>query len=186
MTENDLQMIFKALRFAAHVHRKQKRKGKEGSPYINHVIEVAETLIHVAGSGDAALITAAILHDTVEDTKTTPEEIEREFGSEVSGIVAEVTDDKSLDKNVRKQLQIENAPHKSPKAKLLKIADKSSNIAEIRRDPPVGWDHTRRAEYLDWAEKVVAGLRGANPALDAFFDKQVASTRKSILAADAN
>src|SRR6266568_91129 len=129
--EDDISAILKALSFSAKKHRNQRRKGAEGSPYINHPIDVAETLWKVGGVRDISVIVAAILHDTVEDTETTLAEIEEHFGPVVCSLVQEVTDDKSLPKPERKRLQIEHAPHLSTGAKQIKLADKISNIHDV-------------------------------------------------------
>src|SRR5512143_2634803 len=132
-------LILKALRFSAEKHNDQRRKDAKASPYINHLIQVTETLWTIGEVRDVTLLVASILHDTIEDTATTQEEIRQNFGEEVLALVLEVTDDKSLPKQVRKQLQVEHAPHKSHNAKLLKLADKISNIQDIIRFPPRDW-----------------------------------------------
>ena len=168
----------RALEFAAGRHRTQKRKGEDQSPYINHPIQVASLLANEGGERDPVLLTAAILHDVIEDTVDTQEEkeelikqISELFGEQVLSLTLEVTDDKSLDKQERKRLQIENAPHKSDNAKKLKIADKIMNIQDITNNPPTWWSVQRIIEYFDWAEKVVAGLRGVNKRLEDMFDE---------------
>lgn len=123
-----------------------------------------------AGVTDVATLQAAILHDTVEDTDTTFEELTREFGEEVCGIVREVTDDKSLPKERRKRLQVEHAPTASHKAKLVKLADKLYNLTDLLRVSPEGWSVQRTSEYFEWAREVVFGLRGTNPILEASLD----------------
>jgi len=162
--------LLKASTFAARKHRDQRRKDADASPYINHPLEVAEVLARIGGVDDATVLQAALLHDTVEDTQTTPEELEREFGAAVRKLVEEVTDDKTLPKLERKRLQIEHAPHLSPRAKLIKLADKICNVRDVTHSPPKGWDEQRRIEYFDWAAKVVAGCRGTNRALERHFD----------------
>jgi guanosine-3',5'-bis(diphosphate) 3'-pyrophosphohydrolase len=87
----------------------------------------------------------------------------------------EVTDDKSLPKEKRKRLQIENAAHKSYGAKLIKLADKACNVRNLVTMPPKDWSLERRQEYLLWTEKVVAGLRGTNAALEEYYDHELAS-----------
>jgi guanosine-3',5'-bis(diphosphate) 3'-pyrophosphohydrolase len=178
--EDDISTILAAVKFSAEKHRDQRRKGSTAYPYINHPIEVAETLWSVGGVRDVATIVAAILHDTIEDTETTPEELERLFGSHVRELVAEVTDDKNLSKEERKQLQVDHAPHKSDAAKQIKLGDKLCNVRDVAEDPPHTWSLERRREYLDWAERVVAGLRGANPRLEAHFDRILADARERI------
>lgn len=118
---------------------------------------------------DPNILAAALLHDTVEDTKATPEEIRKTFGPIVEGLVREVTDDKMLDKAERKRLQVEHAPRLSMGAKLIKLADKTSNVREIGKDPPDRWDLARRHEYFDWGKRVVEALGNVNPALEAHF-----------------
>ena len=172
--DDSVGLILKALNFAAGKHTNQRRKDSHSSPYINHLIGVAETLWSVGEVRDETLLVAAILHDTIEDTDTTQEEIGAEFGEEVLSLVLEVTDDKSLPKQTRKQLQVEHAPHKSGKAKLLKIADKINNIRDIIKSPPADWSMERKQEYLLWSERVVAGLRGASPELEKQYDTLLA------------
>lgn len=165
--------VLRALVFAAGRHRNQRRKDNEKSPYINHPLDVVETLWRVGGVRDSVALVAAALHDTVEDTGTKPEEIEAHFGLEVRGVVLEVSDDKSLPKEERKRLQIVHAPHKSLRAKLVKLGDKITNVRDVIVRPPDDWSETRCREYVIWASAVVAGLRGANPALEAEFDRIV-------------
>ena len=174
---SDMTVLLRALQFAAEKHKHQRRKDVEGSPYINHPIAVAELLSRVGGVQDAEVLAAALLHDTVEDTDATFEEIEREFGAEVRAMVAEVTDDKTLPKETRKQLQIEHAAHASVGAKLVKLGDKICNVMDVIDNPPAGWARHRRAEYLDWAERVVDQCRGTNAALEAEFDRVVGRGR---------
>ena len=162
--------VLLALRFAADKHRNQRRKDAEGTPYINHPIAVAALLAVEAGIHDADTLVAACLHDTVEDTQTTFDEIQRHFGSAVAELARELTDDKSLPKAVRKQLQIEHAAQASPRAKLIKIADKICNLRDITASPPKGWPLERRREYVEWAQRVVVGCRGVSEKLEHLFD----------------
>jgi len=164
--------ILKAARFAADRHRMQRRKDADASPYINHPIAVAETLAS-AGVVDRTTLLAAILHDVIEDTETEPDEITELFGDEVRAVVEEVSDDKSLPKDERKELQVERTPHKSERARFVKLADLVANGSDITATPPVEWDQERRDSYLDWARKVAAGCRGLNPELDRRFEEAV-------------
>jgi guanosine-3',5'-bis(diphosphate) 3'-pyrophosphohydrolase len=172
--------LLEVLLFAARKHSQQTRKDAEGSPYVNHLIEVAELLARVGGVRDFDVLAAAILHDSVEDVGVTPEELEKKFGKRVRKIVAEVTDDKSLPKEERKRLQIEHAPHLIPEAKLVKLGDKISNVREIGASPPEKWDLARRVEYIEWARAVVDGCRGTNAALEKHFDEVAAETEKEL------
>ena len=168
--DESIGLILKALRFSAEKHRDQRRKDAKSSPYINHPIHVAETLWTIGEVRDVTLLLASILHDTIEDTATRPDEIQAEFGEDVLALVLEVTDNKSLPKQVRKQLQVETAPHKTDNAKLLKLADKICNVRDITTSPPSNWSLERRQEYLLWTEKVVSGLRGVNEKLESYYD----------------
>jgi GTP diphosphokinase / guanosine-3',5'-bis(diphosphate) 3'-diphosphatase len=176
-TDADLSIILKAVKFAAHKHKRQRRKGRDALPYINHPIDVAELLWRVGQVRDVNTLVAALLHDTIEDTNTTAANIEAEFGREVAGLVLEVSDDKTLPSSRRKQLQIEHAPHLSNGAKQIKLADKINNVCDISYAPPAGWSLQRRIEYLNWAERVVAGLRGANRQLEDCFDEAMSKAR---------
>jgi guanosine-3',5'-bis(diphosphate) 3'-pyrophosphohydrolase len=178
--EQSVGIILKAIRFAAEKHIDQRRKDSKSSPYINHPIQVAETLWTVGEIRDLNLLVASILHDTVEDTGTNPEEIRAEFGEDVLALVLEVTDDKSLPKQERKQLQVETAPHKTHSAKLLKLADKICNVRDILVTPPEDWSLERRQEYLLWTERVVAGLRGVNERLESHYDELLVSGKRSL------
>lgn len=169
--------LLRAITFAAEKHRDQRRKDAGASPYINHPIGVATVLATEGNVSDEVTLLAATLHDTVEDTKTTFAELEEHFGPEVANLVRELTDDKSLEKMERKRLQIDHAAHSSNTAKQLKIADKICNIRDIADSPPSDWPLQRRLEYLLWSEKVVAGCRGINPALDQAFDDAIARAR---------
>jgi guanosine-3',5'-bis(diphosphate) 3'-pyrophosphohydrolase len=174
---NDLSKLLQAASFAAKKHRYQKRKGDDAEPYVNHPLEVANLLANVGKIDDYDILIAAVLHDTVEDTETTPEELTELFGARVCGYVLEVTDDKTLEKDERKQKQVEHAPHLSAGAKQIKLGDKISNITDVTNNPPAGWSRERKIEYIDWGTRVVAGLRGVNEDLESYFDETVRRAR---------
>ncbi|XP_067645501.1 guanosine-3',5'-bis(diphosphate) 3'-pyrophosphohydrolase MESH1 isoform X2 [Eurosta solidaginis] len=161
--------LMQGLQFAAIKHRTQRRKDNE-TPYINHPINVATILAVEGGISDETVLVAALLHDTVEDTDTTFEEIETQFGAEICGLVREVTDDKSLAKDIRKQLQIQKAANSSFKAKLVKLADKLDNLRDLNSKAPIGWSLERQEQYYVWAKKVVDNLRGTNAELERRLD----------------
>jgi (p)ppGpp synthase/HD superfamily hydrolase len=167
----DTQTILGAALYAAQMHVRQKRKGAQGEPYVNHLLEVAEMIASAIDEPDTNLIVAALLHDVVEDTPVKLAEVTERFGPDVAGLVAEVTDDKSLPKATRKALQIENAPKKSRRAQLIKLADKISNLRSIIASPPEDWSFERKRQYFDWARQVVDRLPDPNPRLRAEFDK---------------
>jgi guanosine-3',5'-bis(diphosphate) 3'-pyrophosphohydrolase len=166
-------LLLKAARFSAHKHRLQRRKDEDASPYINHPIEVADLLANIGGVSDLPTLLAAILHDTVEDTTTTFSELEEVFGRDVRLLVEEMTDNKRLPKDECKRLQIEHAQRLSERAKQVKIADKICNVLDVTYNPPPEWSLERRREYLQWAEKVVAGCRGSNANLEDRFDEVI-------------
>ena len=174
--------LLHAASFSAQKHLHQKRKGDRGEPYINHPLEVANLLANVGNVEDIDILIAGLLHDTVEDTQTTKEELTALFGERVCGLVLEVTDDKSLPKAERKRLQVEHAPHLSPDAKLIKLADKISNIFDVTNYPPADCPIERRADYIEWGVSVVEGLRGTNQELERKFDAIVAEGRAAMRA----
>lgn len=153
-----LVKVLKAANAAAHWHVNQRRKGAAQEPYINHLIEVASFVAEATEGKDPDLIIAALLHDAIEDQKIPRELIAEQFGEDVASLVFEVTDDKSLPKPERKRLQVETAPKKSPRAKLLKLADKVSNLKSVAVSPPSHWPVQRRLDYVAWAKAVVAAL----------------------------
>ena len=177
---NTINKLVEAASFAAQRHTGHQRKGNDKQPYINHPLEVANLIANVGQVDDVDVLIAAILHDTVEDVGVTKDDIVKQFGERVAGIVMEVTDDKTLPKEERKRLQVEHAPHLSPEAKLVKLGDKISNISDVMNNPPADWDLERRREYIEWGEKVVEGLRGSNQALEKTFDQTVMAARKTI------
>ena len=172
---NSLLLITQALDFAARHHIDHRRKGERREPYINHLAEVADLLARATGGADPELVAAGLLHDAVEDTCATLDEIERHFGKDIAALVAEVSDDKSLPKEERKRLQVETAARKSGRARLLKLADKISNLRTLTQSPPAGWPEKRRRAYVHWAQQVAAGCTGLNPFLDAEFEAALAA-----------
>lgn len=166
-----MNRLLSALAFAAQKHRDQRRKDLVASPYINHPIALANVLANETGIDDERVLIAAILHDTIEDTETTAQELIREFGQEIADIVLEVSDDKTLSAAERKRLQVEHAGSISRRAKLVKLADKICNLRDIASSPPADWSLERKRAYFDWAKAVVDGLRGAHPALEHVFDE---------------
>lgn len=179
MIEHPIGQILKAAEFAADRHRNQRRKDADASPYINHPISLANVLANEGAVTDPVVLCAALLHDTIEDTNTTAEELTASFGQSITDVVLEVTDDKNLEKSVRKQLQIEHARHASKQAKLVKLADKICNLRDIAATPPADWSSERKAEYFDWAKSVIEGVRGVHPQLEAIFDNAYAFRNKA-------
>jgi guanosine-3',5'-bis(diphosphate) 3'-pyrophosphohydrolase len=167
----DAARLLEAASFAADKHRDQRRKDVDATPYINHPLTVGRILAE-AGVEDVEVLMAGILHDTIEDTDTTPEELAQRFGERVCGLVLEVTDDKSLDKLERKRLQVIKAPSKTDDAKMIKMADKIANLRDLKT-PPVGWSEARVGAYIQFAEMVACGCKGANPVLDAMFEGEL-------------
>jgi guanosine-3',5'-bis(diphosphate) 3'-pyrophosphohydrolase len=176
--KGELALLLKALAFAAGKHRDQRRKDAQASPYINHPIALADVLVNEGGVTDVEVLCAALLHDTLEDTATTHQELLDAFGARVARIVAEVTDDQALPKAERKRLQVEHAPRLSDEAKLVKLADKICNLRDVTDHPPAKWDLARRREYFEWARRVVDRLRGVHPKLEAAFDAAYGNTPK--------
>jgi guanosine-3',5'-bis(diphosphate) 3'-pyrophosphohydrolase len=176
---SDVLLIARAWNFSAERHAKQRRKGEAQEPYVNHLAEVAE-LVATATEGHDANLVATVLHDTVEDTATLPGELASIFNADIAGLVAEVTDDKRLDKAERKRLQVEHASAKTTRAKILKLADKISNLRSLVKSPPADWSLERKSEYLSWSRDVVQGLRGASAWLEARFDEAAETLERSL------
>jgi len=170
LNPQELSLLVKATAFAAQKHKHQRRKDEAGSPYINHPVSLADLLVHEAGVTDLPTVIAALLHDTIEDTETTGEEIEAHFGPLIRAVVEEVSDDKSLGRQTCKRLQIEHAPTLSTRARAVKLADKTCNLRDVVDNPPLGWALERRQAYFDWAKRVVDGLRGEHDVLESLFD----------------
>ena len=180
MTSEAIRRVGCATHVAARSHAGQRRKGRRREPYFNDLVEVAELISEAAGD-DATLIAAGLLHDAIEHTQTGLDELQSLFGEEVASLVMEVTDDKSLPKMERKRLQIVNAPKKSRRAKLLKLADATSNVRSLAVDPPADWDTDRVLDYIVWAEQVIGHCRGLNSELDQAFDAAVSSARAAVM-----
>jgi len=174
----DLSRLFEALHYAAEKHKTQRRKGSADTPYINHPIAVAYYLSTYAHIRDLDVLTAAILHDTLEDTDATTEEIEEKFGPRVLKLVLEVTDDKNLPKNIRRREQENTVNQRSHGAKLIRIADKISNVHDLFYTPPAGWDSDTQIEYLDWTERVISKIKGINSNLEDKYDEMLEMTRQ--------
>ena len=172
-----IRLVSEAAELAAHRHKGMARKGRGNEPYINHLAEVANLLATATNGADAELVAAGWMHDTIEDTDTTREELAQKFSERIASLVVECTDDMSQSKAERRQKQIEDAPHKSPGAKLIKIADKISNIGARIQTDPSNEERDELADYTGWAEQVVAGCRGDNPWLDTKFDDAVKAAR---------
>ncbi len=168
---NDILLLAQAWHFSTQRHANQRRKGEAQEPYVNHLAEVAELVAMATKGQDANLVAAAVLHDTVEDTPTLPAELVSVFNIDIADLVGEVTDDKKFEKAERKKLQVEHAHSRSDRAKIIKLADKTSNLRSLVKSPPVDWNLQRRQEYLDWALEVARGLRGVNTWLEAQFDE---------------
>ena len=174
------QLILKAAHFAAQKHKDQRRKDKEVSPYINHPISVAKIISEIGNIEDPEVLAAALLHDTIEDTETTVDELIDNFGERVCSLVQEVTDDKNLPKMERKQRQIEHAKEISEGAALIKLGDKISNVTDITNTPPTDWDSNRRLEYFEWAEKVINNCPKVNTSLEKYFKYSIQKGREKL------
>jgi len=167
----EIILLARAWRVATERHVDHRRKGERSEPYVNHLAEVADLVAEATDGTDPNLVVAAVLHDTIEDTEFTRAELDAQFGPDVAELVVEVTDDKALTSTERKRLQVEHAGRISTRAKLLKLADKTSNLRSIANSPPTDWSEDRKHQYLKWAREVVAELRGVNGWLEGQFDE---------------
>jgi guanosine-3',5'-bis(diphosphate) 3'-pyrophosphohydrolase len=177
----DWIMVLKAVDAAARWHVHQRRKGAAKEPYINHLLEVATLVAEATEGTDANLVIAALLHDAIEDCEVPHKLIAETFGADVADLVAEVTDDKTLGKAERKKRQITTAHEKTDRAKLLKLADKTSNLRALVSSPAPDWSVHRRIEYIDWARKVAHGLHGVSPPLEMQFDVAALAAEQSLV-----
>lgn len=182
MNNKEFTTFIKALKFAAEKHRYERRKDELKSAYITHPIQAVEMLWEVGKIRDIDVLTAALLHDVLEDTPTTEDEISQPFGPQVLGVVKEVTDDKSLPKDERKRQQVLHAPFLSLKAKYVKMADKICNVRDIRENPPAAadWSLYRKTNYINWSKDVVDAMRGASPVLEKRFDEEYNLAQKKL------
>jgi guanosine-3',5'-bis(diphosphate) 3'-pyrophosphohydrolase len=170
--------LLETIQFAAYKHRNQRRKDRNGTPYIHHPIEVCRVLWKTGSISDPDILKAALLHDVLEDTRTHPDEIKDRFGNDVLSFVQEVTYEKSKPRKVRKKEQVMTASEKSPGAKQIELADKICNIKDTLDNPPWFWNEKRKMAYIEWAAEVIEGLRGVNPDLEELFDQLVAKGRE--------
>ena len=168
---NGLVTVLKAADAAARWHVNQRRKGAAQEPYVTHLLEVAMLVAKATAGADPNLI---------EDQGVTREEIAAQFNDDVADLVVEVTDDKKLPKAERKRLQIKHAPKLTPRAKILKLADKISNLRSLATSPPADWPMQRRIDYVSWTTRVVQGLRGACGLLEQEFDRAAADAARTI------
>jgi guanosine-3',5'-bis(diphosphate) 3'-pyrophosphohydrolase len=175
-----LRLVCEAAAFAAHRHSGQPRKGRGTEPYVNHLAEVANLLAAATEGKDAELVAAGWLHDTIEDTAMSAQGLAETFGRRVADLVVEVTDDMRLPKEQRRQKQVADAKKKSPGARLIKIADKISNIRARIRPRPSPEEREDLVDYLNWAEKVAEGCRGVSAMLDRTFDETVNLARSTL------
>jgi guanosine-3',5'-bis(diphosphate) 3'-pyrophosphohydrolase len=178
----ELLPLLDALAFSAERHRHQKRKGRSASPYINHPIEVAR-LLTAAGVASVPVLMAAALHDTIEDTATTYEELAARFGPEVAGMVREVSDDPALTKAEQRRRQEIGAAGLTYGARLIRLADKISNVRDLVCDPPPHWSPRLTRDYLEWTRRVVDRCRGTDAALERAYDEAYERARASLDAA---
>ena len=171
--------VLRAADAAARWHVHQRRKGAAEEPYVNHLLEVATLVAEATDGKDPELVIAALLHDSIEDQEVPRSVIAEAFGDGVANLVEEVTDDKKLEKQERKRLQVEHAHKKSQRAKILKLADKTSNLRAIAASPPPEWSVKRRLEYVDWARKVSTGLTGVSKWLEGEFEQAAKEAERS-------
>jgi (p)ppGpp synthase/HD superfamily hydrolase len=171
--------VLRAADAAARWHVHQRRKGAAEEPYVNHLLEVATLVAEATDGNDPELVIAALLHDSIEDQEVPRSIIAEAFGDGVAELVEEVTDDKKLEKQERKRLQVEHAHKKSQRAKILKLADKTSNLRAIAASPPPEWSVKRRLEYVNWARKVSTGLTGVSKWLEGEFEQAAKEAERS-------
>lgn len=176
----DLSFLIEALSFASVQHSAQRRKDFAASPYINHPIALVQVLVNEGTVSDPVVLQAALLHDVLEDTDTSVATLRKRFGIQVASVVLELTDDKTLPKQQRKQLQIERAAVLSPAARLVRLADKICNLRDLACSPPMDWTVTRIDAYVEWARAVVDRFRGTHAGLERMFDEACSEVMSSL------
>jgi len=176
----ELAAVLKAADAAARWHGRQRHKGIPDKPYINHLLEVARLVAEATQGDDATLVMAAVLHDAVEDQDVPRALIVEGFGEEVAAPVDEVTDDPALDDDARKRAQVDHALSLSRRAKLIKLADKTSNLRAVTASTPPQWSAKQKLDYIRWQRDVVSGLRGANAWLEAEFDRAAEAAERAV------
>lgn len=157
--------LLEAIFFVAQRHSTQRRKGPGGQPYVNHLIEAATLLATVGGVTDVEVLMAAVLHDVLEDTPTTREEVLALFGARVLLLVESLTDDKALPRAERREQVLAHLPHADDATKVVKLADLCSNVMTL----PSDWAPEHAREYLRWARRAAELCASSNPALDQLF-----------------
>jgi GTP diphosphokinase / guanosine-3',5'-bis(diphosphate) 3'-diphosphatase len=170
--------VLRAADAAARWHVHQRRKGAAQEPYVNHLLEVATLVAEATDGKDPELVIAALLHDAIEDQEVPRTVIAETFGEDVARLVEEVTDDKNVEKQERKRRQVEQSS-KSDRAKILKLADKTSNLRTIAASPPPDWSVKRRLDYVKWAREVARGLTGVSEWLEREFDQAAKEAQRS-------
>lgn len=179
-TTTGVTELTRALTFAAEAHANQRRKGAAQEPYLNHLVEVMDLVAQATGGNDTELLIAALLHDVVEDTAVTGDQLAQTFGERVARIVDENSDDMSLPKDERRRQRISGMAKKSADARMVKTADVISNLRAMATSPPAGWTADRKLGYLEGCRQLIDAGRGANPSLEAVFDETVAATEQAI------
>ncbi len=162
----------KARSFAAKAHERQVRPNKARLPFITHLEEVV-LLVEESGGSDEE-IAAAWLHDVVEDTPVTLDEIAAHFGAPLAEMVDALTDPpdfSGLPTIVRKMRQAERIRSKGNDVKRVKIADQTANVRSIAADPPVTWDRKKCMDYVIGAGRIVFECLGVSEFLEEEFDK---------------
>lgn len=181
MNEGDIHIVLEAVGFAAEGHNGQLRENPEKTPYIIHPIRVTEHLMTIANVHERDILVAALLHDTVEDTKITFADIQKSFGTTAEGYVRELTDNMSLPQEERMKLQIETAPKKSLAAAQIKLADKYDNLKSLQSNPPATWDQKKIDEYFLSAKKVTSSLPAANVPLKKAVDDVISQYKPVVV-----
>jgi GTP diphosphokinase / guanosine-3',5'-bis(diphosphate) 3'-diphosphatase len=174
------KIVIAALRFAAFKHRYQQRQSGDDQPipYLNHPIEVMGILSE-AGITDPNILSAALLHDTLEDTETTIDELTDAFGPIITGLVIEATDDQAPPRAERYAAQIAKVPSYSHDAKLIKIADRIANIRDSLV-PPKTWSRERQLGHFAQSQTIVNLMRGTHAVLESMYDAAYQDAEKII------
>jgi len=159
----------KALTFAEKHHSGQMRDDG-ATPYIEHPKKVAKILREVAGVTDESILSAGLLHDMIEDSEVSYDDLEKAFGVRIAGLVAELTNDKRLPKQLSREDLIRRLPGMSQEAALIKLADIYSNAQDMGS---ADWTEERKAKYLVYLRRIVETISKSKPTLSPKLEKSI-------------
>jgi len=165
LNEKDAEAVLGAAIFATEKHKSQVRSNEKKTPYIIHPIEVADLVMKIGHVYDKDVLITALLHDVMDDTQTTYEQITSLYGTKVSSYLEEMTSKQGLSLKEQKKQQIMQAFRQNPSVAIIKLSDKLSNLKTLATSPPPSWSRDRIDQYFQWAQTVIENLPESNQLL---------------------